>query len=68
MLTSDIVSSELHVDSTGNLLASIHQSKKRIVFVHDGAKATVAEFDTIVSDAKGATSGKVQHVNVSVRD
>lgn len=40
----------------------------RVVFVHDGASAPTAGFDTIVSDAKGATSGKVQHVNVSVRD
>jgi cytoskeletal protein CcmA (bactofilin family) len=40
----------------------------RILFVHDGAQAPTAGFDTIVSDAKGATSGKVQHVNVSVKD
>ena len=40
----------------------------RIVFVHDGTSATTAGFDTIVSDAKGATSGKVQHVQVSVRN
>jgi cytoskeletal protein CcmA (bactofilin family) len=40
----------------------------RILFVHDGAQAPTAGFDTIVSDAQGATSGKVQHVNVSVKD
>ncbi len=39
-----------------------------ILFVHDGAQAPAAGFDTIVSDAQGATSGKVQHVNVSIRD
>ena len=40
----------------------------RILFVHDGANAPTAGFDTVVSDAEGATSGKVKHVNVSVRD
>lgn len=39
----------------------------RVVFVHDGASAPTAGFDTIVSDAKGATSGQLQHVSVSVR-
>ena len=40
----------------------------RILFVHDGANAPTAGFDTVVSDAEGATSGKLKHVNVSVRD
>jgi cytoskeletal protein CcmA (bactofilin family) len=40
----------------------------RVMFVHDGATVPTAGFDTIVSDAKGATSGKVQHVSVTVRE
>ncbi|MBU2583433.1 MAG: polymer-forming cytoskeletal protein [Alphaproteobacteria bacterium] len=38
----------------------------RLVFVHSGATAPTAGFDTIVSDAKGATSGEPRHVTVSV--
>ncbi len=38
----------------------------QVIFVHDGASAPTAGFDTIVSDAKGATSGQQQHVSVSV--
>ena len=39
----------------------------QIVFVHDGASSPTAGFDTVVSDAKGATSGDTQHVTVSVK-
>jgi len=38
----------------------------QVVFVHDGGSAPTAGFDTIVADAKGATSGQQQHVSVSV--
>jgi len=39
----------------------------RVIFVHDGGSTQAAGFDTIVADAKGATSGQTQHVSVSVR-
>lgn len=39
----------------------------RVIFVHSGASAPTAGFDTAVSDAKGATSGEPRHVSVSVR-
>jgi cytoskeletal protein CcmA (bactofilin family) len=39
----------------------------RVLFVHDGAAAPTASFDTLVSDAKGGTSGKSQRVSVTVR-
>lgn len=37
-----------------------------VMFVHDGASAPFAGFDTLVTDAKGATSGGTKHVSVSV--
>ncbi|MBU1209811.1 MAG: polymer-forming cytoskeletal protein [Alphaproteobacteria bacterium] len=38
-----------------------------VIFVHDGASTQAAGFDTIVADAKGATSGQSKRVSVSVR-
>lgn len=40
----------------------------RIVFVHDGASAPSAGFDTMVTDSSGASSGGVRHVTVAVRN
>jgi cytoskeletal protein CcmA (bactofilin family) len=39
----------------------------KIVFVHDGSPTDTAGFDFVVSDASGATSGKPQSVNVTVK-
>ncbi|MCH9807858.1 MAG: polymer-forming cytoskeletal protein [Alphaproteobacteria bacterium] len=38
-----------------------------VFFVHDGTNAPTAGFDTIVTDAKGETSGKQRHVTVEVK-
>lgn len=38
----------------------------RVLFVHDGGEAQTAQFDVMVSDASGATSGDPQTVRVAV--
>ncbi len=40
--------------------------KGRILFVHDGG-APSAGFEVVVADAKGATSGRPQHVTVTIK-
>ncbi|MDX2258878.1 MAG: polymer-forming cytoskeletal protein [Hyphomicrobiaceae bacterium] len=39
----------------------------QVIFVHDGSSEPAAGFDTLVADAKGATSGKTRHVSVIVK-
>ncbi|MDX2288698.1 MAG: polymer-forming cytoskeletal protein [Hyphomicrobiaceae bacterium] len=39
----------------------------QVLFVHDGSSGPSAGFDTLVADAKGATSGKSRHVAVIVK-
>lgn len=38
----------------------------RVLFVHDGGQAQTAQFDVVVSDAQGSSSGKPQTVRVAV--
>ena len=39
----------------------------KVVFTQDGSSAPSASFDTVVTDAKGGTSGEARQVNVTVR-
>jgi cytoskeletal protein CcmA (bactofilin family) len=40
----------------------------RVLFVHNGASGTSANFDILVADDSGATSGRAQTVTVHVKD
>lgn len=39
----------------------------RVLFVHDGGSSTTANFDILVADDSGATSGRAQTVHVHVK-
>ncbi len=39
----------------------------RVLFVHDGGDSTSANFDVLVADDSGATSGRAQTVTVHVK-
>jgi cytoskeletal protein CcmA (bactofilin family) len=40
----------------------------RVIFVHNGASGTSANFDVLVTDDSGATSGRAQTVTAHVKD
>ena len=57
-------------DAPGRSLARFTQAdldRGRIVFKHDGSATQQASFDVMVADHTGATSGRPQTVNVTVR-